>query len=299
MQLPPQTRVAGRAEGNESPIVTKSLERPVPRDEEERHAPEITYDEQFYPARPRRFRPSARRSLRRRISDRLTGDGDGAPVADNRAYVEWLVEESMLADANRLASQLSGQGSMWQNPYAHPDPRAALERASVWLTAYPLSFVTRRGETFLSALADPALWQAFRAIGIDGVHTGPVKQAGGLNGRRLTPSVDGHFDRISMSVDPEFGTEDEFRRLCATAAEYEGTVIDDIVPGHTGKGADFRLAEIGYGDYPGIYHMVSIREEDWHLLPEIPEGRDSFNLDAGRPSWRSSAPATSSAGCSG
>ena len=51
----------------------------------------------------------------------------------------------MLADANRLASQLSGQGSMWQNPYAHPDPRAALERASVWFTAYPLSFVTGGG----------------------------------------------------------------------------------------------------------------------------------------------------------
>jgi trehalose synthase len=259
--------------------VTKSLERPFTRenDDAEHHAPEITYDEQFYPARPKRFRPSARRSLRRRISDRLTGEGDA--VADNREYVEWLVEESMLQDANRLASQLSGQGSMWQNPYAHPDPRAALERASVWFTAYPLSFVTRRGETFLSALADPGLWQAFRAIGIDGVHTGPVKQAGGLNGRRLTPSVDGHFDRISMQVDPEFGTEDEFRRLCATAAEYEGTVIDDIVPGHTGKGADFRLAEMGHGDYPGIYHMVSIREDDWHLLPEVPEGRDSVNLD--------------------
>ena len=255
--------------------VSKSLERSP--DEPEHHAPEITYDEQFYPARPRRFRPSARRSLRRRISDRLSGDG--APVADNREYVQWLVEESMLADANRLASQLSGQGSMWQNPYAHPDPRAALERASVWFTAYPLSFVTRRGESFLSALADPALWQAFRAIGIDGVHTGPVKLAGGLNGRRLTPSVDGHFDRISMSVDPLFGTEDEFRRLCATAADYGGTVIDDIVPGHTGKGADFRLAEMAYGDYPGIYHMVSIREEDWHLLPEVPEGRDSVNLD--------------------
>jgi trehalose synthase len=261
--------------------VTKSLERPLTREDDgndgEHHAPEITYDEQFYPARPKRFRPSARRSLRRRISDRLTGDGDA--VADNREYVEWLVEESMLQDANRLASQLSGEGSMWQNPYAHPDPRAALERASVWFTAYPLSFVTRRGETFLSALADPGLWQAFRAIGIDGVHTGPVKQAGGLNGRRLTPSVDGHFDRISMQVDPEFGTEDEFRRLCATAAEYEGTVIDDIVPGHTGKGADFRLAEMAHGDYPGIYHMVSIRPEDWHLLPEVPDGRDSANLD--------------------
>ena len=257
--------------------MTKSLDRPLAPVDEEHHAPEITYDEQFYPARPRRLRPSARRSLRRRISDRLSGDGDA--VADNREYVEWLVEASMLTDANRLATQLSGQGSMWQNPYAHPDPRAALERASVWFTAYPLSFVTRKGETFLSALADPALWQAFREIGIDGVHTGPVKQAGGLNGRRLTPSVDGHFDRISMEVDPEFGSEDEFRRLCATAAEFEGTVIDDIVPGHTGKGADFRLAEMGHGDYPGIYHMVSIREEDWPLLPDVPDGRDSVNLD--------------------
>src|SRR3954465_449958 len=214
--------------------VTKSLDRPLltdePTDDGEHHAPDITYDEQFYPARPRRFRPSARRSLARRISDRLSGDSSGETVADNREYVEWLVEQSMLSDANRLASQLSGTGSMWQNPYAHPDPRAALERASVWFTAYPLSFVTGSGGGFLSALADPSLWQAFRAIGIDGVPTGPVKQPGGPNGRRLTPCGDGPFDRISMEVDPAFGTEDEFRRLCVTAAEYEGTVIDDIVP---------------------------------------------------------------------
>ena len=102
-----------------------------------------------------------------------------------------------------------------------------------------------------------------------------------------------------MQVDPEFGTEDEFRRLCATAAEYEGTVIDDIVPGHTGKGADFRLAEMAHGDYPGIYHMVSIAPDDWHLLPDVPEGRDSRQPRRARPRPRSSAPATSSAACSG
>jgi trehalose synthase len=82
-----------------------------------------------------------------------------------------------------------------------------------------------------------------------------------------------------MQVDPEFGTEEEFRMLCATAAEYEGTVIDDIVPGHTGKGADFRLAEMGFEDYPGIYHMVSIAPDHWDLLPDVPDGRDSINLD--------------------
>jgi maltose alpha-D-glucosyltransferase/alpha-amylase len=81
-----------------------------------------------------------------------------------------------------------------------------------------------------------------------------------------------------MAIDPVFGTEDEFRRMCEVAAEHGGTIIDDIVPGHTGKGADFRLAEMNFRDYPGIYHMVDIPEEDWHLLPDVPEGQDSVNL---------------------
>jgi trehalose synthase len=33
------------------------------------------------------------------------------------------------------------------------------------------------------------------------------------------------------------------------------------------------------GDYPGIYHMVEIPPQDWHLLPEVPPGKDSVNLD--------------------
>jgi trehalose synthase len=186
----------------------------------------------------------------------------------------------MLNDANAIAKQLSGTGNMFQNPFAHPDPRAALGRASVWFTAYPLSFVTREGQSFLAGLADRTLWDAFSEIGIDALHTGPVKKAGGLSGWGQTPSVDGHFDRISMEVDPEFGTEDDFRRLCLAAEDHGGVIIDDIVPGHTGKGADFRLAELAYGDYPGIYHMVCIPREDWHLLPEVPPGRDSVNLSA-------------------
>ena len=81
-----------------------------------------------------------------------------------------------------------------------------------------------------------------------------------------------------MQIDPAFGTEDEFREMCANAARRHGTIIDDIVPGHTGKGADFRLAELNYLDYPGIYHMVDIPQDAWHLLPDVPEGQDSVNL---------------------
>ena len=239
---------------------------------------EISYDEHRYPARPSRLRPRAR--LRGLFPLRQRAAHPGKPVADNPEYVEWLVEESMLADAGKIAGQFSGIGAMWQNPFANPDPRAAIEKASVWFTAYPISMITRPGQSFLAALGDPELWRAFEAIGIEALHTGPVKKAGGLDGWEPTPSVDGHFDRISTQIDEAFGTEDEFRSLCEVAGEHGGTIIDDIVPGHTGKGADFRLAEMKVGDYPGIYHMVELQPGDWDLVPAVPRGKDSVNLDA-------------------
>ncbi|MDT5364594.1 MAG: hypothetical protein QOC69_6356, partial [Mycobacterium sp.] len=70
---------------------------------------------------------------------------------------------------------------------------------------------------------------------------------------------------------------------------YGGTIIDDIVPGHTGKGADFRLAEVKYADYPGIYHMVEIDPRDWEYLPDIPAGADSVNIDAATEEWLANA----------
>jgi len=239
---------------------------------------DITYDEQFYPARPSRLRPRAR--LRGLFPKRPRVERHGKPSGDNAAYVTWLVEQSMLSDAATIATQFSGQGSMWQNPFANPDPRAAIEKASVWFTAYPIALITKPGTSFLGTLGDTGLWQAFQTIGIEAIHSGPVKVSGGLMGWEPTPSVDGHFDRISTHIDPAFGTEDEFRALCEVAGLYGGTIIDDIVPGHTGKGADFRLAEMKVGDYPGIYHMVEIDPKDWHLLPKVSRGRDSANLDA-------------------
>jgi trehalose synthase len=196
------------------------------------------------------------------------------------SYVQWLIEHSMLQSAEALGRAYSGQGHMWLYPYAETQPRAASARASVWFAAYPPSIITRPEESVLATLGDPGLWQALTAIGVKGVHTGPMKRSGGLTGREYTPSIDGNFDRISTDIDPAFGTLDEFLRMTANATANGAIVIDDIIPGHTGKGADFRLAELGYGDYPGMYHMVEVRREDWELLPPVPPGRDSVNLSA-------------------
>jgi trehalose synthase len=254
---------------------------PVPEDQANEPS-EITFDEHLHPARPRelRFRPRVRAPFNRRSLAQ-----DGPATADNPAYLSWLLSQSMLADANEISQQFSGQGSMWQNPYATPSPRGAVDTAAVWFTAYPLSLITRPNESFLKAMADEDMWKAFADIGIEAIHTGPVKRAGGLSGWEQTPSVDGHFDRISTQIDPAFGTEEEFRAMCGTANWYGGTIIDDIVPGHTGKGADFRLAEMKYADYPGVYHMVEIDPRDWENLPDVPAGIDSVNIDAATEEW--------------
>jgi trehalose synthase len=193
-------------------------------------------------------------------------------------YIRWLVERSMLHQAELAARRYSGQGKLWQHPYANPRPRAASALASVWFTAYPASHITRPGESVLRSLGDPELWSIFREIGVKGIHTGPMKRSGGISGREYTPSVDGNFDRISTEIDPSFGTEQEYTSVVRHARENGAVVIGDIIPGHSGKGADFRLAERGYADYPGLYHMVEIEPKDWSVLPPVPAGKDSVNL---------------------
>src|SRR4051794_6891211 len=168
------------------------------------------------------------------------GGTSAVTTAQDGDYVEWLRDESMLANAERIAGGFSGVPTVWQTPFGTPNPSAAMGRSSVWFTAYPPSMITKPGHSFLGSLGDEDLWRTFKAIGVSAVHTGPLKRAGGIFGRTATPSVDGHFDRISTEIDAVFGTDGEFRRMCEVAAEYGGVVIDDIVPGHTGKGADFR-----------------------------------------------------------
>ncbi|WP_411388668.1 maltose alpha-D-glucosyltransferase [Pseudomonas sp. MPB23] len=198
-------------------------------------------------------------------------------AAENN-HVNWLVGQSMLHAARQRAKLYSGQGRLWQQPYAQTRPRDALALSSVWFTAYPASIVTREGGTVLEALGDEALWQALSKIGIQGIHNGPLKKSGGLTGSTHTPTIDGNFDRISFEIDPQLGTEAQLQALTRMAAAHNAVIIDDVIPSHTGKGADFRLAEMAYEDYPGLYHMVEIREEDWPLLPAVAEGRDAQNL---------------------
>src|SRR5262249_11809496 len=138
-------------------------------------------------------------------------------VAPEAGPVGWLEERSMLYQARKQAEAVSGQGVQWRHPYGSPQPREAVRRASVWLLDYPGSVIPRPGRSVIATWADPELWDVLRDLGVDLLHTGPVKRAGGLRGREYTPSQDGWFDPIALEIDPQLGTEEEYRRLVQVA----------------------------------------------------------------------------------
>jgi maltose alpha-D-glucosyltransferase/alpha-amylase len=197
------------------------------------------------------------------------------PSAD---YIQWLKSHSMLYQAEHLSDLVAGKPLQWRHAYGHPRPQEFVRTASVWFTNYPKATITHADKSVLQILGSKELLSAFHEIGIEGVHMGPMKRAGGITGRKYTPTIDGLFDRIELTIDPLFGTNDQYKRMTQTAEQNNIIIIGDLVPGHTGKGADFRLAERAYGNYEGLYTMVEIPQEDWELLGSVREGDDCVNL---------------------
>ena len=194
---------------------------------------------------------------------------------DGEDYIRWLEERSLLHQAEEAVRTFGESRAEWRHPYAEPRPAAVVKEGSVWVLGYPGSVITRPGQSVIATWADPSLWDCFREIGIRVLHTGPVKTAGGIRGRQYTPSVDGWFDRISLEIDPQLGTEGDYRRMVEVAREHDGSIAGDLVPLHTGKGADFLLALRAYKEYPGMYVMAEIDARDWELLPPVESPWDS------------------------
>jgi len=183
-------------------------------------------------------------------------------------YCQWLEQRSMLKQSEELAS-ISAKRAQLQHQYAEPQPRAAIEQAPVWLSAVPESVIERPGTSIIGTWGDPELWKDLEEIGVTLLHTGPINRAGGIEEREYTPTVDAWFDPISLDIDPALGSEQEYQRMVKVASDHHGVIAADLVPLHTGKGADFLLALRAYKNYPGMYTMVEIDKKDWPLLPAV------------------------------
>ena len=192
--------------------------------------------------------------------------------------IEWLKSRSMLLKYEPLVQSFAGRSIQWQYAYGRSRPEDALKLSSVWFAAYPDSLVGREGAKVLDILGSSQLHQTLSEIGIQAIHTGPVKRSGSITGTEYGPSIDGNFDRIEQLVDPGYGDESQYQEMVSNARQHGITIIGDLVPGHTGKGPDFRLAEQNVPGFPGLFTMIEIDPADWPVLPPIPADADSVNL---------------------
>ena len=191
-----------------------------------------------------------------------------------------LVEASMLHQARLQARAVWRAGSLLEAPLCGERARSPLPRSRRSGSPPTRPRSSRRpGESVLKTLGDARLWHALSSIGVRAHPCRPDQAAPAASRTEaIRRPIDGNFDRISFDTDPAFGTQEEFIAISRMAAAHNAVVIDDVIPSHTGKGPDFRLAEMRHSDYPGLYHMVEIAEDDWEHLPEVPEGRDAVNL---------------------
>jgi maltose alpha-D-glucosyltransferase/alpha-amylase len=202
-----------------------------------------------------------------------------APSADD---INFLEQNSMLFQSDQEADKISGMGVQWHEDFSQPKPLQLVQEASVWFLYYPASVITKPGSSIIGTWADPQFWSVNHDVGITLLHTDPVQRAGGINGRTFTPTIDGYFDRIGLDIAPELGTESDYKQMVTNAAQQQASIGSDLDPLHSGLGPDFRLAELAYKDYPGLYDMVEIAQQDWGLLPAVndPNGHALVPTDA-------------------
>ncbi|MEZ4599606.1 MAG: hypothetical protein R2940_07440 [Syntrophotaleaceae bacterium] len=174
---------------------------------------------------------------------------------------------AMLFQSGTYARQVVGDAAQWNGPYMQPEPELMTEEASEILTLYPRSLLTPEGQNVFETLADEELWQALSEIGFNLMHPTAFQQAGSVVGTDLQYSVDGGFDRISLIPEPLLGDAEDVRQLVETTRDFDAIIAGDIIPLHLGAGYDFRLAQMNYADYPGLFNMIEVPEEMWDMLP--------------------------------
>ncbi|MDR2669524.1 MAG: hypothetical protein LBC14_06190 [Desulfovibrio sp.] len=205
------------------------------------------------------------------VAGRPAGESDVAdttlmPRADP-GYVQYLERQSMLFKSSDMAKVVSGSGIGWRNSAAG-GATGLLNHADTWVLIHPMTMLTSSQSSVFSQLSESATWPVLREIGASGLYVAPIQGSGFLwaKGRKGTDTGD---DVVQYEFSRTAGTESQYKRLMQGAVGSNVLIGSDLVPAATGLGPDFFLAIRNVREYPGIYCMVEIPDEDWKLLPEV------------------------------
>lgn len=189
-------------------------------------------------------------------------------ISFTEEQINKLLKASMLYSAKQYVTCYKDKTWFGNHSFSQPKYKELINNYSVWLDLYPLSTLTSQNQTVLDIYGNEELLRLFAKIGIKVIHTNPMQTAGSISvDLDKYPSIDGGYDRISYDIDSDYGTALQYQNFVKNAEQFDILVAGDVIPGHTGIGADFLLALLNYAEYPSLYIMREIDPRDWHLLP--------------------------------
>lgn len=183
------------------------------------------------------------------------------PRADNR-YIGWLEKESIYNASPEKIKIVAGTQFAWNFSTAKHDKKNILAASPVWLQINPFK-ITAQDQAPLKTFA--ANSKLLKEAQIYGLYFYPTKDASFEDiHNNSSDNSSKQYSPVSLCLSKEIGTEKELAQLSAGQIFTAG----NILPASLGIGADFLLALHGVREYPGLFMMVEVPKELWHILPQ-------------------------------
>ncbi|MDL2216535.1 hypothetical protein LJB81_02235 [Desulfovibrio sp. OttesenSCG-928-M14] len=187
------------------------------------------------------------------------------PRADP-GYLQHLERFSMLAKSREMAQVVSGSELAWRSPGSSGASNAMLGFADTWLLVNPMTLLTSTRSPAFSQLSESSIWPIFREVGVKGLYVAPVLGGGALWAKDRS-GIDSGEDVVQYEFARAAGEEAQYKGMMRGVIDNHGLLGSDLVPSATGLGPDFFLAARNVRDFPGIYCMVEVPNDQWANLP--------------------------------
>lgn len=208
---------------------------------------------------------SACQSSRSAATAAATASADTAadtrlPRADSR-YIGWLEKESIFNAIPEKIKIVSGTQFAWNFSSAKHDKENILAVSPVWLQLNPFKLAYNDQTPLKIFLNNTKL---LKDAQINGLYFYPSKSASFEDlYDNSTEKRSKQYSPTSLSLAKNIGTEKDLLQLGLQQIYTAGNVL----PASLGIGSDFLLALHGVREYPGLFMMVEVPKQLWHILP--------------------------------
>lgn len=191
---------------------------------------------------------------------KTTADANLPPRADSR-YIGWLEKESIFNAIPEKIKIVTGTQFAWNFSSEKHNKANILALSSLWLQLNPYKLAYKDQSSLKLFLNNTKL---LKDAQITGLYFYPTKNASFEDlYDNSTENRSKQYSPTSLELSKDIGTEKELMQLNMQQIYTAGNVL----PASLGIGSDFLLALHGVREYPGLFMMVEVPRQLWHVLP--------------------------------